>query len=408
MRIFARIFGMTDLSPATLLAALALVAGCGTVRAVREARIQQEAWAGRGTGVEAAPPAGKVSLEGWGLPQLVDFAMTNRPSMAKARIAVEDARLALREIESEAPLLSSTPWNAPKVSASVGRSERSRSGRSLRGDTDGGASAELSLDLLVYDFGRNAAAARARAEDVVAAEVGVVGTGYAIFEEVTESYFALLRNEALLEVALVKAGEYAEHERQAETMMENGEAKEVDVLKARLDLAKAEQDVVSASNDVVTAGADLMAALGIDAAVGDFRSVLGARDLGLWRLRKFFDATEDGADALYAVACTNAPAMQVARAKLRAASHQLDVAVADLYPTIRASASLNWADPLWYWTWGLSGAQSLFTGWRRTAEVERATRSLVPPRTKWAPSGSNSPARSSSRLRSAITPRRRS
>ena len=52
------------------------------------------------------------------------------------------------------------------------------------------------------------------------------------------------------------------------------------------------------------------------------------------------------------------------------------MAVANLYPTLSASIALNWADPLWYWRWGVNGAMSLFTGWRKTAAVERATIAL--------------------------------
>ena len=367
---------MGKLRLSLLLAITALIAGCGTFRAVRDARLEQETWVDRGTGKEAELPVEQVRLVGWKLPQLVDFAMANRPAMARARLAVEDARLALREVAADAPLLSSTPWNSPKVNASIGRSEMSEPGHRLHGDTDGSASGALSLDVLVYDFGRNAAEVRAKAENVVGAEVDAVGVGYTIFEEVAKSYFTLLQNEALLEVAKAKVDEYAEHVKQAEMKMEHGEAKEVDVLKAKLDLAKAGQDVVSASNDVVTAGADLMCALGVDAAMGDYRSVLGERDLGLKRAQKFFESTTDGVSGLYDFACTNAPSMQVVRARLRSASHQVDVAVADLYPTLKASFSLNWADPLWYWSWGVSAAQSVFTGWRKTAAVERATHNL--------------------------------
>ena len=41
-------------------------------------------------------------------------------------------------------------------------------------------------------------------------------------------------------------------------------------------------------------------------------------------------------------------------------------------PTVSASLSLNWTDPLWYWNWGVNAAQSLFTGWRKTLAVDRA------------------------------------
>ena len=184
-----------------LLALAALVAGCGTIRAVREARLEQETWADRGSGKEAEREVEPVKLVGWKLPQLVDFALANRPSMTRARLAVEDARIALRQVAADAPLLSATPWNALSASVSGGHSETSEMGHGLHGHTDGGASASLSLDVLLYDFGRNAAEARAKAEDVIAAECNVVGTGYTIFEEVASGYFTLLQNEALLEVA---------------------------------------------------------------------------------------------------------------------------------------------------------------------------------------------------------------
>ena len=50
----------------------------------------------------------------------------------------------------------------------------------------------------------------------------------------------------------------------------------------------------------------------------------------------------------------------------------MDRAVADLFPSISASVSLNWTDPVWYWRWGVSAAQTLFTGGRKVTAVERA------------------------------------
>lgn len=358
-------------------ALLALAAGCATVRAVKDARLAQDTWADRGTGKKAEGPVEPVRLIGWKLPQIIDFALANRPDIARARLEVENARLALREVAADAPLLSSTPWNSVDASVRGGHSEQSEADhRKLHGGTDGSASASLSLDILLYDFGRNAAQSRVKVEQVIAAEINVIDTGYSVFEEVAQGYFKLLENEALLEVAHVKVAEYKEHLEQAEMMLEFGEAKEVDVLKSRLDLAKAEQDVVSASNDVITAGATLMAALGVDASMGDYMSVLGPHDLGLDKTQRFFADTSDSVVSLFDFSSTNAPAMRVVHARLRAASHQVDVAVADLYPTVSASLSLNWADPLWYWNWGVSGVQSLFTGWRKTAAVERATIAL--------------------------------
>lgn len=356
--------------------ALAAVAGCGTVRHAREVQAKV---APAGTNQEASERvAPVVDLKGAPLRALVEFALTNRPSMVSAALAVKDARLALRQVAADAPIASATPWNAADVSANVGYSESSARaklddlGHTQKSKATGG----LSVDLLVYDFGRNAAQARAQAEQVVAAEMALVKEGYTVFNDVAGSYFALLQNEALFEVACTNEIEYLEHLAQAEDRLSLGEAKEVDVLRARLDLARARQDIVSASNDVVTAGADLMAAMGVDASIGNAATVVGTRIGGLSRvLRALPDSTED-ARAAFAFACTNAPALRISRAKLRAASAEVDYAVANLLPNVSANVSLNWMDPLWYWGWGVNAVQSLFTGFRKTTAVDRAVVAL--------------------------------
>ena len=75
----------------------AVLAGCGTFHAVHEARSAQRALAARGTGSDAGIPAANADLKGMSLSQLVGFALDNRPSMMRARLALEDARLALRQ-----------------------------------------------------------------------------------------------------------------------------------------------------------------------------------------------------------------------------------------------------------------------------------------------------------------------
>lgn len=360
----------------TLLTGVAAVAAAGCA-VVREARQAQAEAAPRGEGRvgEASP----VDLRGSSLEELVDFACTNRPSMVSAALAVEDARLALREIAADAPIASSTPWNAAHASLSTGYAESSTpahfsdmKAKTRRGD----ATAGLSLDLLLWDFGRNDARARAGVENVIAAESSLVQHGYTVFGEVSSAYFALMQNEALHEVAVSNVQQYAEHLAQAEDRYREGEAQSLDVLKARLDLARADESMVAASNDVAVAGARLMAALGVDASRGDYRTVLGPRASGLDTMRRAFADSVETPGEVFDFARTNAPAMKVARARLRAASAQVDYAIADLKPTVSASLSLNWTDPLWYWRWGLNAAESLFTGWRKTTAVERAVVAL--------------------------------
>lgn len=356
----------------TLIAAT--VVGCSTVFEAREA---QDALAGKGVGAETGRATGKVDLRGCSLRELVDFAMTNRPSVVSARLSVEDARLAIKAIAADAPLVSATPWTAPKLSVGGGYAASSQSSSTrLTWPTEGSASAALSLDLLVWDFGRNNAKLAAASEDLVAAEAKLLKAGYAVFDEVATAYFGVLEADALLEVRRTNEFSYAEHLRQAQDRLAAGEAQRLDVTRAQLDLSKAREATVAASNTVVTTGATLMRALGIDADRGSRADVLVTRTSSLEDLVRAFPRTTYTVDEAFALARTNAPAVAIARANLRAASAQVDAAIADLLPSVSLSASLNWTDPLWMWKWGANAAQTLFAGFRKVTAVDRAVVSM--------------------------------
>ena len=359
-----------------LVVAAVAILGCGVVHDARKAQ-RRHASAGVGETV-AERVAPKVDLRGAPLRAIAEFALANRPTMLAAALAVEDARLALKAIAADAPIASLTPWNALGLSADAGYSEVSPQAklRDLDHTRRGNATGGLSLDLLVWDFGRNSALAKAQTEKVLAAEMALAGEGYKIFNEVATCYFTLLCNEALFEISCTNELEYLEHLRQAENQLELGEVKELDVLKARLDLAEARQAIVAASNDVITAGADLMAAMGVDAATGNARTVVGLHPGALARVLRVFPRTEFTDTDAFRLAATNAPAVKVARAKLRAASAEVDYAIADLLPSVSASLSLDWVDPFWYWGWGVKAFQSLFSGFSRRTAIERAVNAL--------------------------------
>lgn len=334
--------------------------GCTTVRRAHEAQ-DAAAEALAASSARAAVPTSVT------LAELVDFAFTNRPSVLSARLAVEDARLRMREIAAGAPVISSTPWNALDASVSGGYSESSV-GEHLS-DFDfttkrGKGTGALSLDLLVYDFGRNAAEARAQADRVIAAEAALVETEHAVSREVIAGVAAVREAVALRQVAETNVLASAAHLEQAEQRESEGEVKKLDVLKARLTLAQAMETLVAASNDVVTAVATLEQGVG-----GSLDAATATPDFAAGRLVPF-------AGEPVAVAETNAPSLKIARARARAASADVDRAIADLYPTLSASASLSWTDPLWYFRWGVNAAQSLFTGFRKTTAVDRSVVAL--------------------------------
>lgn len=347
---------------------LLAVSGCCTVFTARQA---QQAVLDKAKGAPAKV-AGRLDLSDCSLKELVQFALTNRPSMASAVLAVVDARLALREIAADAPLVSYSPWTSPHLGISGGHSESSMPDSPIKWRTDGSASAGLSLDILIYDFGRNAARARAQVERVIAAERDLVRTGYDVFTDVSGAYFNLMQCDALLAVAVTNETEFALHLQEAEDRLAAGEAMKLDVTRARSNLFQAHEDVIVASNNVVTAGAELMKALGVDASRGTRDEVYPAFADPLAVMMCGFAGTRYGVVEAFELARTNSPAVSIARAQLRAASRQVDYAIADLMPSVSAEVGVSWANPLWAWHWGVSAAQSIFTGFRKTTAVDRA------------------------------------
>ncbi len=347
-------------------AAALCAAGCLVVKDAREAQKNIE---GRASGdisdQKGYPETGET------LKELVAFALDNRPDMISAQLAVKDARLAMKQIAADAPLASTTPWNAIGADGSFGHSESSKQAHfdKLKSKTDGNASASLSLDVLLWDFGRNAADKRAQAERTIAAELELSRTGYTVFEEVATAYFERLQNAALLDVAKTNEHMRTEHLVQSLERLEAGEAQKLDVLRARLDLAEAREELVAASNAYLNAGAVLASAIGLEA---DWSRELSLGEANLAGYVRAFNTTTATSTELFDFARTNAPSVQVARARLRAASHAVDRAIADLMPNATASFALNWNDPLWYWRWGLNAAQNFFTGFRDTTAIERA------------------------------------
>ena len=350
----------------------ALVAGCA---AVREAREVQCELAHKGDDSFVQNRSARIDFSKATLSELVGFAVTNRPSIASKVLEVEDARLALRQLAANAPVLSESPWTALSASLSGRHYESSDAISSSHGGswkTSGGASAVISIDLLLWDFGRYDASARAQVEKVVAAEYALVAETHSVCRQVAVAYFDFMECRALLEVALTNRQQYAEHLDMAEESFKAGEANRLDVLKARLDLARARQTVVNASNNVDTTGATLMQTLGVDAGRGTSAETFGSGPMGIDSVRRGFARTTDDVDVMYAFARTNAPALRVARARLRSASHSIDYAIDDLMPKITATTSFSWTDPLWYWSWAFAGAQSLLSGGRDVVAVDRA------------------------------------
>ncbi len=313
-----------------------------------------------------AEPAPRVSLIGYQLPDFVDYAMTNRPEVISAALAVDERMMAIRTVESGKPFM-------PNFTAAAGYGQSTGNGGShFSWRNSGRFTGSVGLEMLLIDFGRYDASHRAACEDLAAAELAFAETRLSVFEEVATSYFTLLRNDALLDVARTNEWECLHHLTQATNRFANGEAKLLDVLRARLDLSEAVQARITASNNTVTAGAEFLRALGLSADRASREDVLAPLPDGLSSALKEFELSSFSTEEALGFARTNSPALMVKRAQLRAAANDVDWAVADLFPELKLSTSFNFADPVWNWSWAFNAAQSLFLGWRKTTAVDAA------------------------------------
>ena len=354
---------MKTIKVLALACALALfVASCATIRRANEAKDEVASSAMP----ELATEVTRINLLGFQLPDFVDFALTNRPEVLSAALAVEERLLAIKTVESGKPFM-------PNLTGTAGYGQSTGNGGShFSWRNSGRFTGSLGLEMLLLDFGRYDANFRAACEDLAAAELAFAETRLSVFEEVSTSYFTLLRNDALLDVARTNEWECLHHLTQATNRFANGEAKLLDVLRARLDLSEAVQARIAASNNTVTAGAEFLRALGLSADRASREEVLAPMADGLAAALKEFDLSTFSAEEALAFARTHSPALMVKQAQLRAAMDDVDWAVADLFPELKLSTSFNFADPVWNWSWAFNAAQSLFLGWRKTTAVDVA------------------------------------
>ena len=348
-------------------AALAALTGCDAMR--RAQRAQDEVAPAIVDDDSGFPPrTDYVDLTSFSLAEYVDFAISNRQDVIAARLAVSNAWL---------KLVSVTSGEYPLFGLSGGYSQSTHNGPHFSWRQSGDANAAFRMELLLCDFGRLDAKEREAREGIAAAVRDHADVQLAVFEEVATAYFTLLRNDALLAVACTNELQYAEHLRQAQTLFDAGEVKNLDVLKARLDLSDAHLKTITASNDVETASAEFIRALGLKADRADRLDVMPPRPDSLGRPRRELPVSRQTAADALAFARTNAPSLMTLRAKARAASARVDYAVSDLLPSLSLDAGFSYVDPAWNFSWGVSAVQSLFEGYRKTSAVDSAVVELL-------------------------------
>lgn len=352
-----------------VLAAGTLLAGtaCSTVEEAREAQKPESRLRGERTVsfAEYEYPAGTVLS----LADLEKIALDANPKIFQARQAVISARLAVDDIRAD---------YLPTVDASAaythGTHNSTSHGQSFHGN--GGNEIGLSLDLLLWDFGKTDAKLEQAVAKLLSAEKELLSAENLVRYNVRKAYFELRRNIELNVVAEQAVAQYKDHFGQMRAYRDAGKGTKYDCTKAEVDYNNAVLQSISIANNVKTARADLNLALGF-AESPDYE--LGGNTMGSF---------VPDVDVLMQIAREREPGLAALVAQEKAASAYVDKTVADLFPSVglNFSATLEGEDLDMPKIWNLLGvgkiSQNIFNGGRNLRAIEDAVTKLRIARSK--------------------------
>lgn len=273
--------------------------------------------------VAAIAPGASFAASSLTLGDCIDQALANHPSLKSAREGINAGRG--REDQARSPYL-------PQVQASTGYSESHSLGGALGESTTKSYTTTLSVNQLIYDFGKTGGGYDAARSGVQSAESDVVRVRQEVILNVKQAYYALLQAKRLLQVAQQTLDQTEGHLRQAEAFFGAGSRPRFDVTRAEVDVNTARLGMINAGNDVRLRTIALYNAMGIDPK-GDIEieDILAV------------PTAVPSLDQMQTEALNNRPEMQKATADIQAAQARARAAESNYLPSLSANGAYNWA-----------------------------------------------------------------
>ncbi len=346
---------------------LLALAACSTVRDAREAQKPENRLQGERTvafsefGLREGSTLSLADLEG--------IAAVANPKIFQAQQAVISARLAVQDIRADY-----LPTADASASYSRGTNNETAKGQSFH--SRGNDKIALSLDLLVWDFGKTDAALAKAVAELLAAEKDLSAAENLVRYNVRKAYFELRRSIELAAVAEQAVEQYREHLEQMRVRRAEGTGTKYACTKAEVDYNNALLEHISKENDVKTARAALNLALGF--------AESPAYELGGNAMGSF----DENAETLLALAREREPGLAALVAQEKAASAYVDKTVADLYPSLGLSVSATFTGDdldmpkIWNFIGAGTLTQNVFNGGRNVRAIENAVAQLRIARSK--------------------------
>jgi len=348
-------------------AAAWFASGCATVKMARDAQADDAERTLRWEETPFAGREGAIPVE-----ELAAWAKDHVPAVVQAREGVVQAQIALRSIKSS---------YVPVVDGSIAYTYASANidPHDTSWDGDGVWDGRLTLNWLLFDFGRTPAATRQAVANLAAAEQAARAAERTAAHDVRAAGNEILRDIEMLAVAEENTAAYKVHLDQTRDRFEVGAVTGYEVSKARVDYDNARLAEILAANNLATARASLALALGL--------AENPAVEVAPAEVPELPGSVEE----LMAEAMTNAPALAALRAKADAAKNYVDWTICDLYPKLSLQLTFDAkgdSSPLlWNYAAVPAAAQTLFAARAKTRQIEAAVSQLRAARSALAEAG---------------------
>lgn len=297
------------------------------------------------------------------LPQCLEIALKNQPTLKAARSSVEASQA--RVTQSKADYL-------PQISlqSAYDRVHTEFSGRFMSsGGTTSNYSSGVNLTQLFYDFGRTGGKIEASRQNLTMSEYEALDVIQAVILNVEQAYYNLLKSRKLLSVAEETIRQREEHLKQAQAFYRVGTRAKIDVTKAEVDLANSHLDKIKAENALKVAKASLNNAMGIRTPVA-----YTVED------NLQFVPFREELTAVTGEALKSRPDTLALNAQYNSQKAVLESALGEYYPSLSGNAAYNLEGDEYpkdkNWTLGASITFPLFSGFATKGKVAESRAQL--------------------------------
>ena len=301
------------------------------------------------------------------LQNCIETALKNQPAIQSAREGVNAVQGRMTQAAS--------PY-FPRITASAGHEESHVVGTGQANSISRNDTTSLSVNQVLYDFGRTGNARDATRSAMRSAEFEEQRVMQDTVLNVKQTYYALLAAKKLVLVSQKTTEQAESHLKQADAFFRSGSKPRFEVTRAEVEVNNANLSMINAKNAVRLRTIGLYNAMGVDPG-GDLEieDVLST------------PVSIPSIELAMAEAAKNRPELLKAEADIQAARARIKAEEANYLPTLSANGSYNWENGSTTmgtfkfnaqdsWNVGVLLSMPLFEGWLTRGKVHEARANL--------------------------------